>query len=103
MSVALRGEEDIGMVIVKQKPLMAEVRIREESSASLSFGMSRDRNWTRGLIMNEFQRNDSSKLSIWKELELTGLDDIISHKLTKARFGPLYLSCTRFVRSKSVL
>lgn len=76
MSVALSGEEESGMVIVRQKPLMAEVSIRDESRASLSCGIIRERNWTRGLIMNEFHKNVSSKLSISKELEFTGLLDL---------------------------
>jgi hypothetical protein len=68
-----RGEELSGMVIVLQKPRIAEVSIREESRAVLSWGKSRERNWTRGLIMKEFQRKPSSKLSISNELELIGL------------------------------
>lgn len=69
----LSGEELCGIVIVLQKPRMADVRIREVSSASRSCGMSRERNCTRGLIINEFHRNTSSKLSISKELEFIGL------------------------------
>lgn len=59
--------------MVLQKPRKADVRMRDASSASLSWGMSLDRNWTRGLIMYEFHRKASSKLSISKELELIGL------------------------------
>lgn len=67
------GEELNGIVIVLQNPRIAEVSIRDESRDARSCGMSRERNCTRGLIMNEFQRNPSSKLSISKELELIGL------------------------------
>jgi hypothetical protein len=68
-----RGEELSGIVMVLQKPRIADVSIRDESSAARSLGMRRERNSTRGLIMNEFQRNPSSKLSISNELELIGL------------------------------
>lgn len=72
---AFTGDELCGMVIVLQNPRTAEVRIREASKASRSCGMSRDRNCTSGLIMNEFHKYVSSKLSIWKELEVTGLEE----------------------------
>ena len=61
-----RGAEEAGIVIVRTKPRMADVRIRELSNASLSCATSRDRNRTRGLIMYEFHRNDSSRLSMSK-------------------------------------
>ena len=61
-----------GIVMVPQKPRMAEVKILELSKASLSGGISRDLNLIKGLIMNEFQRKPSSKLSISNVL-LAGL------------------------------
>lgn len=67
------GAEAWGMAIVEQKPRIADVRIREMSRASRSWDKSRDRNWTKGPIMNEFQRKESSKLSISKVLESMGL------------------------------
>lgn len=64
--IARRGAEDCGIVIVKQNPRMADVSILEASRASLSWASRRDRNCTRGWIMKEFQRKDSSKLSMSK-------------------------------------
>jgi hypothetical protein len=49
--VVRKGAEEEGIVIVRTKPRMAEVRIRELSNASLSCATSRDRNLTRGLII----------------------------------------------------
>jgi hypothetical protein len=69
----LIGDELCGMVIVLQKPRKAEVRMREPSRDSRSCGRSLERNWTNGLIMKEFHRKASSKLSISKESELRGL------------------------------
>lgn len=46
-----RGADEEGIVMLRTKPRMAEVRIREWSNAALSCGSSRDRNWTRGLII----------------------------------------------------
>ena len=60
----LRGEEDEGIVMVSTNPRIAEVSMRELSRASLSCSTKRERNLTRGLIMYEFQRKDSSRLSI---------------------------------------
>ena len=67
------GALDCGMVMLRQNPLIAEVKIREESRLSLSWGSSRDRNCTKGLIMYEFQRKESSKLSMSNEAALIGL------------------------------
>lgn len=61
-----KGAEEEGIVIVRTNPRMADVSIRELSNASLSCGKSRDRNLIRGLIMYEFQRKESSRLSISK-------------------------------------
>lgn len=48
---ALRGEEEVGMVTVDTNPLMADVRIRDESSMDFSCAASRERNLMRGSIM----------------------------------------------------
>jgi hypothetical protein len=53
---ALRGDALCGMVMVLQKPRIADVRIREASSASRSEAISRERNCTNGLIMKEFHK-----------------------------------------------
>lgn len=45
------GEEKDGMVIVETNPLIAEVRIREESRSTFSFAASRERNLIRGSII----------------------------------------------------
>jgi hypothetical protein len=63
---ALSGAEEDGIVIVRTKPRIADVRILELSNASLSRATSLDRNLTKGPIMYEFQRNDSSRLSTSK-------------------------------------
>lgn len=47
----LIGEEEAGTVIVETNPLIAEVRIREESRSCFSFAASRDRNLIRGSTM----------------------------------------------------
>lgn len=47
----LIGEEDDGTVIVETNPLIAEVRIREQSRSSFSFAASRERNLIRGSII----------------------------------------------------
>ena len=60
------GEEEEGIVIVETKPRMADVRIPELSSASLSRLTNRDRNLSSGLIIYEFQRKESSRLSMSK-------------------------------------
>lgn len=74
--VVRRGADDEGMVIVRTNPRMADVSIRELSNASLSCGRSRDLNFTRGLIMYEFQRKESSRLSISKVEESVDLQDV---------------------------
>jgi hypothetical protein len=58
------GADDRGMVMVSTNPRMADVRIRDASNASFSWGSNCDLNLTRGWIMYEFHRNDSSRLSI---------------------------------------
>lgn len=78
-----KGEALCGMVIVLQNPRIAEVRMRDASSASRSGGINRDLNWTNGLIINEFHRYVSSKLSISKESELRGLVDRSQHMSLK--------------------
>ena len=45
------GEDEGGTVIVETNPLIAEVRIREESRISFSFTASRERNLIRGSII----------------------------------------------------
>jgi hypothetical protein len=72
----LNGAEDCGMAQVLQKPRIAEVNILDASSASLSCFWSLDRNNTRGRIMNEFHKKDSSKLSISNSAASTGLRHI---------------------------
>jgi hypothetical protein len=64
--VVRSGEEEEGIVIVETKPRIADVRIPELSSASLSRLTSRDRNLSSGLIIYEFQRKESSRLSMSK-------------------------------------
>jgi hypothetical protein len=64
--VVRRGAEEEGIVIVRTNPRMADVRIPELSSASLSRFTSRDRNLSNGLIIYEFQRKEPSRLSISK-------------------------------------
>lgn len=46
--LVLTGEEAAGTVMVIAKPRMADVKIRDESSAALSFSDSLDRKLTRG-------------------------------------------------------
>ncbi len=58
-----------------QNPRIADVRMREASNASRWWTCRRDRNSTKGLIMYEFQRNDSSKLLISKLMASAGLDN----------------------------
>lgn len=48
---ALSGDAEAGIVIDETKPLMAEVKIRDESSISFSCSARRERNLMRGLIM----------------------------------------------------
>jgi len=64
--VVRNGADDEGMVMVRTKPRMADVRMRDLSKASRSCATKRDRNSTRGAIIYEFQRNDSSRLSMSK-------------------------------------
>jgi len=59
----LNGAEEDGMVMVRTKPRIADVRIRVLSKASLSCATSRDRNFIKGLIIYEFHKKESSKLS----------------------------------------
>ena len=47
----LIGEEEDGTVIVETNPLIAEVRIWEESRSSFSFSASLERNLIRGSII----------------------------------------------------
>jgi hypothetical protein len=54
----LTGAEEGGIVIVRTKPRIAEVRSPELSRAALSRATSRLRNFTRGPIMYEFHRKD---------------------------------------------
>jgi hypothetical protein len=49
--VVLKGADEDGIVIVRTKPRMADVRILELSKAFLSLAKSRERNFTSGLIM----------------------------------------------------
>jgi hypothetical protein len=49
--VVRSGAEEEGIVIVRTKPRIADVRIPELSNASLSRFTSRDRNFTSGLII----------------------------------------------------
>jgi hypothetical protein len=71
--VALIGAAAWGIFSVEQNPRIADVKIRDASKASLSCTSKRDRNWTKGLIMKEFHKNESSKLSISNVSESTGL------------------------------
>lgn len=64
--IVRKGADEEGIVIVSTNPRMADVSIRELSNAALSCGRSRDRNLIKGLIMYEFQRKESSRLSISK-------------------------------------
>lgn len=61
--LVLTGEEAAGTVTVIANPRMAEVRMRDESSADLLFSDSRDRKLTNGWIMNAFHKKPVSKLS----------------------------------------
>ena len=70
------GAEEEGMVIVRTNPRMADVRILEWSNASLSWATKRERNLTRGLIMYEFHKNDSSRLSISNVDVSVGLQNV---------------------------
>lgn len=47
----LIGEEEDGTVLVETNPLVAEVKIREESKSSFSTAARRERNLIRGSIM----------------------------------------------------
>src|SRR4051794_29828828 len=69
----LSGAEFCGIAQLLQKPRIAEVSTLEASSASRSCFCSRDRNRTRGRIMYEFHKKDSSKLSISNSAASAGL------------------------------
>ena len=47
----LIGADDIGIVMVRTKPRIADVRIRDSSNSPRSCGSSCDRNLTNGLII----------------------------------------------------
>lgn len=74
--VVRSGADEDGIVIVRTKPRMADVRIPELSSASLSRFTSRDRNLSSGLIIYEFQRKELSRLSISKEDASVDLQEV---------------------------
>ena len=96
-----RGAEEEGIVIVRTNPRIADVRIRELSNASLSCATSRDRNRTKGLIMYEFHKNDSSRLSISKVDDSVDLQWIRRPNICGGQQA--HRSWSLFVRSKSVL
>jgi hypothetical protein len=66
--VVRRGADAEGIVMVRTKPRMADVRIRDLSRALLSCATSRDRNRTNGLIMYEFHKKASSRFPISNEV-----------------------------------
>jgi hypothetical protein len=70
------GADDRGMVIVSTKPRMADVKIRDASNTSFSCGTNCDLNLTKGWIMYEFHKNDSSRLSVSNVEDSTELDKL---------------------------
>lgn len=72
--VARIGVDDKGMVMVSTNPRIADVRIRDASSASRSWEISWDRKFTNGLIIYPFHKKESSKLSIENSAVSAGLE-----------------------------
>lgn len=95
------GVEDRGIVIVSTNPRIAEVRIRDASSASRSREASWERKFTNGLIIYPFHKKESSKLSIENSAASAGL--YFGQQPPLHIFDLSYRSCSLFVRSKSVL
>lgn len=98
---ALRGEDDVGIVMEETNPRMADVKIRDWSSNSLSCAAKRERNLMRGSIIYEFHRKPSSRLSTSKadSSDVLRALDFVQSRLNRRS----YLSCKRLVRSKSTL
>jgi hypothetical protein len=69
----LIGAEEFGKVIVSTNPRITEVKIREASNSIRSCSSSSERNFTRGPIMYEFHKNDSSRLSMSNDVDSADL------------------------------